>query len=180
VAAGRLEGARLLGDRLVTMLDAQPEPERFYNRFRRDGSLITRPAKADWQKMYDLTLEEQRPANFATVVLALVWLARATGGAHYLTAATRYVDLVYRHRLDAAQFGRASKFGYAMLQLYEETGDPKLIERVRHLGDVLVGLQSEDGLWDPRPAVNRPVAPHERFSAAADCACTIFGLAGLP
>ena len=166
ITAGHLGASRLIADRLVTMLDVQPEPERFYNRFRRDGSLIARPAAADWQKMYDLTLEEQRPANFATVVLALVWFARATGAAQYLAAATRYVDLVYRHRLDPAQFGRASKFGYAMLQLYEETGDPQLLERVRNLGDVLVRLQSEDGLWDPRPTVNRPVTAHERFTAA--------------
>jgi rhamnogalacturonyl hydrolase YesR len=113
-------------------------------------------------------------------VLALVWQARATGAAHYLAAATRYVDFVYRHRLDPARFGRASKFGYAMLQLFEETGDPQLLARARHLGDVLVETQSADGLWDPRPAVDRPVPPYERFTAAADCACTIFGLAGLP
>jgi hypothetical protein len=180
VAAGRLDASRLIVDRLVTMLNVQPDPNRFYNRFRRDGSLIAHPAAAEWQKMYDVTLEEQRPANFATVVLALVWFARATGATQYLEAANRYVDLVYRHRLDPAQFGRASKFGYAMLQLYEETGNPQLLDRVRHFGNVLVQLQSEDGLWDPRPKVNRPVAPHERFAAAADCACTIFGLAGLP
>jgi hypothetical protein len=176
---GRLNEARLLADRLVTMLDAQPEPGRYYNRFRRDGSVVARPAAGAWQKMYDLELDEQRPANFATVVLALVWTARATGDRRYIDAATRYVDLVYRHRLDPAQFGRASKFGFTMLQLYDETGDPRLLERARHLGDVLVGTQSEDGLWDPRPLTGAASMPYERLSASADCACTIFALAGL-
>ena len=182
-ATGRVEEARRLADRLVTMLELQAGAPRYYNRFRRDGTIVTRPAAGAWQKMYDLELEEQRPANFATVVLALVWTARLSQGAEkrrYLEAATGYVDYVYRHRLDPAQFGRASKFGYTMLQLYDETGDATLLERARHLGDVLVAHQSEDGLWDPRPASGSTPAPHERLSASADCACTIFGLAMLP
>jgi hypothetical protein len=178
-AAGWLDAARQMAGRLVTMLDVQPEPGRFYNRFRRDGSIVARPAAGAWQKMYDLELDEQRPANFATVVLALVWTARASRETRYLDAAMRYVDFVYRHRLDPAQFGRASKFGYAMLQLYDETGDPQLRERASHLGDVLVAHQSGDGLWDPRPATGVPAPPYERLSASGDCACTIFGLAGL-
>lgn len=179
-AAGKLGPARLMANRLVTLLDTQPEPGRFYNRFRRDGSVIARPAAGAWQKMYDLTLEEQRPANFATVVLALVWTGRATGERRYFNAATRYVDLVYQHRLDPAHFGRASKFGYTMLQLYEDTGDERLLERARHLGDVLISHQDDDGLWAPRPLGAAPAAPHERLAASADCACTLFGLAALP
>lgn len=179
-AAGRREPARRLADRLVTVLDAQEARPRYYNRFRGDGTLVERPAPGAWPKLYDLDLDEQRPANFATVVLALVWTARATGERRYVGAASRYVDLVYRHRLDPARFGRATKFGYAMLQLYDETGDPQLLDRARHLGDVLVSQQDADGLWAPRPLTGATPAPFERLSAAADCACTIFGLAGLP
>jgi hypothetical protein len=177
-ATGELPAARLLADRLVTLLARQRDSRRYYKRFRGDGTLVERPAAGAWQKIYDLELDEQRPANFATVVLALVWTARQTGERRYLDAATGYVDFDYRHRLDPARFGRATKFGYAMLQLYDETGDPRLLERARHLGDVLVSLQGEDGLWDPRPLSGTPAAPHERLAASADCACTIFGLAG--
>jgi hypothetical protein len=67
-----------------------------------------------------------------------------------------------------------------MLQLYDETGDPRLLDRARHLGDVLLSRQDPDGLWDPRPAGDAPPAPHERLAASADCACTVFGLAALP
>jgi hypothetical protein len=179
-AAGRLAAARRLADRLVALLAMQAGQPRYYNRFRRDGTVVARPAPGAWQKMYSLTEDEQRPANFATVVLALVWTARATGEGRYVEAATGYVDYTYRHRLDPAQFGRATKFGYAMLQLYDETGDQRLLDRARHLGDVLVAHQAEDGLWEPRPASGAPAAPYERLSASADCACTIFGLAGLP
>lgn len=174
--AGWVREAVLLADRLVLMLDAQAASPRYYNRFRRDGSIVDRPAAGAWQKLYDLDLDEQRPANFATVVLHLVWTARLTGKRRYLDSARGYVDYVYRHRLDPAHFGRATKFGYAMLQLYDDTQDPILLDRARHLGDVLVTHQSDDGLWDPRPLSGTPAAQHERLAASADCACTIFTL----
>ena len=179
-AAGRLDEARLLCDQLARMIETQAGGPCYYNRFRRDGSIVARPAAGAWQKMYDLELAEQRPANFATVVLALVWTARATGERRYVEAASRYVDHVYRHRLDPAHFGRATKFGFAMLQLYDDTGDPQLLAHARHLGDVLVAHQSESGLWEPRPLTGSPSAPYEWLAASADCACTIFTLAGLP
>ena len=72
VAAGYVKPARLMADRFAALLDAQPEPGRFYNRFRRDGSVVARPAGGGWEKMYDLALDEQRPANCATVVIELV------------------------------------------------------------------------------------------------------------
>jgi hypothetical protein len=178
-AAGKLDPARSTADRLVALLDAQPDPGRFYNRFRPDGSVVARPDAGPWKKMYDLELDEQRPANFATVVAALVWTGRVTSDRRYLDAARRYVELVYRHRLDPARFGRASKFGFAMLQLYEDTGEVGLLDRARRLGDVLLEHQSADGLWDPRPA-GPPAPPHVRLSAAFDCAVTMFALANLP
>ena len=179
-AAGRIAEARRQCDQLVKMIDEQRDTPCFFNRFRRDGTVVKRPAAGAWQKMYDLALDEQRPANFATVVLALVWTGRATGEKRYIDAATRYVDYTYSHKLDPAHFGRATKFGYAMLQLYDDTRDPVLLERARHLGDVLVTHQSENGLWEPRPLSGKPSAPYEWLASSADCATTIFALATLP
>ena len=179
-AAGHVEPARLMADRLAALLDAQPEPGRYYNRFRRDGSVVAKPAAGAWEKMYDLAQDEQRPANYATVVSQLVWTARATGNHAYYPAAARYVDLVYAHPQDPAQFGRATKFGWAMLQLYEDTGDPRLLERARAMGDVLAERQDPDGMWEPRPLGRAPAAPADRLSYSSDCAVTILSLAALP
>ena len=190
-AAGRVAEARRLCDTLVALIDAQAQTPCYFNRFRQDRSFVPRPAPGAWQKMYSLTEDEQRPANFATVVLTLVWTARhlralsasdptaQPAADRYLQAATRYVDYTYRHRLDPAHFGRATKFGYAMLQLHDETGDTVLVERARHLGDVLVTHQSENGLWEPRPLSGKPSAPYEWLAASADCATTIFALSTL-
>jgi hypothetical protein len=179
VAAGRLPHAQRLADRLIALLAAQPDERRFYNRFRRDGTVIERPAAGAWDKVYDLDQEEQRPASFATVVNALVWVARATRRHAYLAAARRYVDLVYSHRLDPAHFGRATKFGWAMLNLRQDTGDEDLLARARQLGDVLVEQQCPDGLWDPRPGGNSDVPAHVRLSYSSDCAMTVLSLAQL-
>ncbi len=176
-AAGKLQAARLMADRFIALLDAQPEPGRFYNRFRPDGSIVAQAAEGAWSKMYDLELDEQRPANFATVVLALVWTGRATGEKRYFEAAARYVAFVHEHQLDPARFGRSTKFGWAMLQLYEDTGDESLVAHASRLGDVLISYQCDDGLWDPRPATQVAIAPAERLTYSSDCAMTVFALA---
>ena len=179
VAAGETQRARCMADRFAALLDIQPLPGRYYNRFRRDGSVIDRPAAGEWEKMYDLELDEQRPANFATVVNTLVWVGRATRQPRYWAAARRYIDLVYSHRLDPARFGRATKFGWAMLNLYEDSGEEDLLHKVRQLGDVLVEHQCEDGLWDPRPGPVVDAPAYARLSYASDCAMTVLALAQL-
>jgi hypothetical protein len=176
-ATGKIEPARQMADCFVALLDAQPEKGRFYNRFRRNGSVVARPAKGEWRKIYDLSEEEQRPANFATVVNTLVWVGRATRNKTYFAAARQYVDLVYSHKLDSAQFGRATKFGWAMLNLYEETGDGDLLTHAQHLGEVLVSHQCNDGLWNPRPGNNAAAPTWSRLSYSSDCAMTVCALA---
>ena len=179
VAAGETERARCMADRFAALIDIQPLPGRYYNRFRRDGSVIDRPAAGEWEKMYDLELDEQRPANFATVVNTLVWVGRATRQPRYWSAARRYIDLVYSHRLDPARFGRATKLGWAMLNLYEDSGEEDLLHKVRQLGDVLVEHQCEDGLWDPRPGPVVDAPAYARLSYASDCAMTVLAMAQL-
>ena len=179
-AAGRVEPARRMADRFICLLDAQPDPACYYHRFRADGSVLARAAQGAWTKVYDLARDEQRPANFATVVNTLVWVGRWTGDPAYPAAARRYVDLVYRHRLDPAQFGRATKFGWAMLNLREDTGDADLLTKACRLGEVLVAQQASDGLWDPRPHDNARAPSHLRLSYSSDCAMTILALAQLP
>ena len=178
-SAGRTEQARLMADRFAALLDIQPRPGRYYNRFRRDGSVVDRPAAGEWEKMYDLERGEQRPANFATVVNTLVWVGRATRQPRYRAAARRYVDLVYNHRLDPARFGRATKFGWSLINLYEDSGEEDLLHKARRLGDVLVEHQCEDGLWHPRPGPVEDAPAHVRLSYSSDCAMTILALAQL-
>ena len=176
-AAGKTGAARRLADRFIALLDAQPHKGRYYNRFRRDGSIVEQPAAGVWEKMYDLELDEQRPANFATVINTLVWVARATRDSHYLSVARRYVDLTYSHKLNPAHFGRATKFGWSMLNLYEDCGQQDLLDKARHLGAVLVRHQCADGLWHPRPGPDGNAPPYERLSYSSDCAMTVLALA---
>ena len=179
VAAGKIDNARLMADRFAALLDSQPERHRFYYRFRRDGSVVAKVSRGESEKIYDLGLDEQRPAGLATVVNTLVWVGRATREPSYFDAARRYIDFVYSHKLDPARFGRATKFGWAMLNLYEETGDEDLLDRARHLGEVLVSHQADDGLWYPRPGDNSDAPPWFRLSYSSDCTMTVAALAAL-
>ncbi len=176
-AAGQTAAAQRMADRFVALLRAQPQSERYFNRFRRDGTVVDRAAAGDWEKMYDLHLDEQRPANFATVINTLVWVGRALRDGAYFAAARRYVDLVYGHRLDPAHFGRATKFGWSLLNLYEETGEEDLLQKARHLGNVLVRHQCADGLWHPRPGDHADAPAPLRLSYSSDCAMTVLALA---
>ena len=178
-AAGRLEAARRMANTFEALIVVQGAAGCFYNRFRRDGSVVLRKAGGEWEKAYDLQQDEQRPANFATVINTLVWTARALREEGYLRAARKYVDLVYRHRRNPAQFGRATKFGWSILNLYAETGDTDLLERARELGEVLVAKQSHDGLWNPQPGNVEDAPAWARLSYSSDCAMTIFALANL-
>ena len=68
-AAGQTAAAQRMADRFVALLQAQPQSACYFNRFRRDGTVVDRAAAGDWEKMYDLHLGQQRPANFAIVIL---------------------------------------------------------------------------------------------------------------
>lgn len=177
---GRIAAGAALADRFILHLSGQPDPRRFYNRYRKDGSIITPSAPGPWSQIYDLSKDEAGPAGYATVVNALVWTARRTGKPRYFEAAQRYVNFVYSHDLNPAHFGRTTKFGWAMLNLYEDTGDTDLLMRSREIADVLVARQEEDGLWTPRPGGSSDDPLHARLSYSSDCAMTVCACARLP
>ncbi len=66
-----------------------------------------------------------------------------------------------------------------MLNLYEETGDPDLLQRALELGEVLAARQSDDGLWNPQPGDVSGGPAWSRLSYSADCAMTVCALANL-
>ena len=179
VSTGRIATARVMADRLTAVLDTQPDSRRLYTHFRRDGSVIAKVKDPIDTRVYDLDKDERQwPVYFATTINVLVWVGRATRNKRYFDAARRYVDFVYRHRLDVARSHRTTKLGWGMVNLYEETGDEELLERVRHMGDMHVSLQSDDGLWDPDGSPGQP--EWIRLSYSTDCAMTLCALAGLP
>ena len=174
VAAGRLEAAQRLAGRFANHIVSQPEPRRMYRKFRRDGSVVARG------RAYELDTDQQGPAGLAPLVLMLVWLGRATRDHRYLEIANQYVEFVYSSPFDPALFARSSKFGWAMVELYQDTGEPLLLERATQMGEVLVGWQSDDGLWDPRPVRPGSDTVRERINYSEDCGMTVLSLAALP
>ncbi len=179
-ATGRIAAGAALANRFILQLSGQPDPRRFYNRYRKDGSVIISSTSGPWNQIYDLSEYEAGPAGYATVVNALVWIGRRTGNPRYVESARRYVDFVYSHDRNPAHFGRTTKFGWAMLNLYDDTADTDLLRRAREIADVLVDLQEEDGLWSPRPDVASDVPLHARLSYSSEFAMTVCACARLP
>lgn len=175
-AAGKLEQAGRLADRFATHLALQPDPRRLSLFFRPDGSHIGAMPSGWLRTPYDLDADQQLPAALAPLVLGLVWLGRATGRSGYVETAQRYVDFVYGGVYNPAYFDRSSKFGWAMMELYKDTGDQRLLQRSQELAGVLASWQSPDGAWDPRPA-SRPQSPSDRINYTADCAMTVLAVA---
>jgi hypothetical protein len=175
VAAGKLDNAVRLADRFAAHLELQPDPRRLSLFFRQDGSHVG-PMPSGWLRApYDVDSDQQLPAALAPLVIGLVWLARATGSSTYVETAKRYVEFVYSGPHNPAYFARSTKFGWAMLELYKDTGDQRLLQRAGELAGVLASWQSEDGLWDPRPVRGTP-APSERINYSADCAMTVLAV----
>jgi len=177
VPGGKLDAARRLAQRFASHIVNQPEPRRLYSRFRRDGSII---AAARAYDPYDLDLDQQGPAGLAPLVLMLVWLGRATRDRRYFGIANEYVEFMYSSKFDPANFARSSKFGWAMVELYQDTGDRRLLERAVRMGEVLVSWQSADGMWDPRPVWPGSDTVRERINYSEDCGMTVLSLAALP
>jgi hypothetical protein len=176
-ATGRNEALRRVADWLRLMIEEQAGAECYFNRCRRDGTIVREPAAGVWHKNYDLRADQQRPANYATVVAALVWASRRLRDKSYLATAGQYVDLVYNHQSDPSHFTFASKFGWAMLTLYEDTGNDDLQQRAVRLGRVHLERQEADGLWSTPGMIENPVPAFARLSYACDCAATVCALA---
>jgi len=174
VPAGRLDAAQRLAQRFASHIINQPEPRRMYRKFRRDGSVVATG------RAYELDVDQQGPAGLAPLVLMLVWLGRATRDRRYFAIANEYVEFVYSSKFDPANFARSSKFGWAMVELYQDTGDRRLLERAVRMGEVLVGWQSADGMWDPRPVGPGSDTVRGRINYSEDCGMTVLSLAALP
>ena len=180
VAAGRTREVRMLSDRLAAVIQAQLGERRMYTRVRRDGSVlgIAKDHEMD-TRVYDLDGGGmQVPVYFATTVNVLAWASRMTRDDTYLKTARQLLDYLYRVEGDPCQSYRATKLGWAMLSVYEDTGDEVLLERARRMGDVHVSRQREDGLWDPDGVAGLP--EYSRLSYSCDCAVTVCALANLP
>ena len=180
VAAGKTEQAQMLAERLAAVVKAQLGERRMFTRFRGDGSVVARVKDHPRDvRFYDLDKREpQVPVYFATTLNMLIWTSRLTRDNQYLLTAQQLLDFVYSDDRDVAQSYRATKLGWSMLNLYEDTADENILGRAKRMGEAHVSRQSEDGIWDPDGKPNLP--QHERLDYSADCAVTLCALANLP
>ncbi len=146
---GRLESATRAGTALITMLDAQPEPDgAMYWRTDWAGRTLTSfdPADAPTH-VTRFGAEDQIYWYFGAGLAAFATLHLAGGEARWLDAADRLCRLVDRCRPAALHALTSAKIGWGASLLWSITGDLRYRDIALEVGDDVVAQQTPDGVW---------------------------------
>ena len=148
LTTGRVEEARRAGELLAGLVEAQPDPERFYSRMDTEGNLVTDvPAGAELFYYVDATRRKQIYFNPGIALIFLSHLYRATGEEKYLRAGREIFLFTERCADDVHQFPPSGKLGVGCALLYAITGSPEPRRAAVRVGEYLVETQTSEGFW---------------------------------
>lgn len=148
LTTGHIEAACRAGDLLVSLVEAQPNPERFYFRMNTEGDLITDvPAGAERSYYVDATRSKQIYYHPGIALIFLSHLYRATGKEKYLSAGSEIFLFTERCADDVHHFPPSGKLGLGCAMLYAITGSPEARRAAVRVGDYLVETQTPEGFW---------------------------------
>jgi len=148
LATGNLEVARRAGDVLVRMVQAQPDPFRFYFVMDPDGELVTDvPPGRELFHYVDSELEEQIYYAQGIALIFLTHLYRGTGKERYLDACRKLLSFSERCADDVYRFPPSGKLGLGCALLYQLTGSQDAKNAAVQVGQYLVETQTAEGIW---------------------------------
>lgn len=158
LACGFVEEAARAGDFILRLLDAQPEPERFYfSSFQADGRLMTDVWGDEDQnairgrKQFCLSAEADPRAELTWLIgkpmKFLSKLYDQTADARYLAGASYLFD--FYHKLGEERWHNyaSCKIMWASAELYRHTGEARFAETAARFLDWLCQTQDPSGLW---------------------------------
>ena len=149
LATGHVKAAGRAGDALVSMIRAQPDPNRFYFRMTDDGELLTEvPSGEELFYFVDAGKAEQIYYNPGIALIFLTNLYRATGVESYLSACHELLEFTERCAGDAYRFPPSGKVGCGCALLYELTGREEARRAACALGEYLLETQTPQGTWE--------------------------------
>lgn len=136
------------GNLLANLIEAQPDPSRFYYRMDVAGTLITDvPPGRDLDYLVDANKSKQIYYNPGIALIFLCHLYRATGTLRYLDAANTILRFTERCADDIHRFPPSGKLGLGCALLYDLTRDPIAKQAVRNVGAYLIETQTPNGYW---------------------------------
>ncbi len=151
----RLEQALGVGRWMKTLMDLQPDyPNYLYSTYSRSHGLITDPETypdpGDTAMRYVMHKDAEEDQFFFHPGIAGGFLARlykSTGDEQWLDLAKEYMRFADGASDFLFSIPRSGKVGWAASELYTLTGEAKYRDMAIRIGDILIGLQSEDGWW---------------------------------
>ena len=148
LTTGHVEEARRAGDLLVSLVEAQPDPERFYFQMDTKGRIVTDvPTGSESSYYVDAAARRQIYYNPGIALIFLSHLYRATGEERYLNAGKKILLFTERCADDVHRFPPSGKLGLGCALMYGITGSPQGRRAALAVGEYLVETQELDGFW---------------------------------
>ena len=149
LSTGHTAAAQRAGDRLVGLVDQQPDPQRFYYRMDSNGQLRTDlPAgAAALTYCVDASQTKQIYYNPGISLIFLTQLYQATADARYLAASGTILAFTQRCAADVHRFPPSGKLGLGCALYYALTGDEVARQGALNVATYLIETQGADGAW---------------------------------
>ncbi len=145
---GRTDVAERAALCLISMIEQQPDVDRFYYTMTPDGWLATEESPIDGAAPHvDATQTQQAYYCPGIASLFLARLHLATGNPVYQVAAMRLFEISLGFAEDRYSYPTAGKSTVGAATLYRLTGDERARDAAREFGDFLVEAQDDEGWW---------------------------------
>ncbi len=148
LTVGNLAVAESAARCLQSLVDQQPQPDRFYYRLSTDGKLATDVPDGQALAYY---VDATRPKQvYFHPGIAMIFLCRyylATHAEWSLDTARSVFDFTQRCRDDVYRFPPSGKLGLGCALLAAITNDAKARQAALDVADYLAGTQTDDGYW---------------------------------
>lgn len=150
----RLDVAEQAAEAMITMLESQPDPDRFYFFMTGDGQVIQEePDSGQEAAVYkvetfiDSTQTDQFYWEIGMAMILLARLYQVTGKQRWLDYAMRYFEFNLKCQPDSFAHANAGKNGMGAALIYMVSGDDRARDAAVRECEFLMGTQEASGAW---------------------------------
>lgn len=144
---GKLDVAEKAAKCCLSMLEQQPDENKFYCQMTGDGKLITEKDNPDALIMVDVSKPKQNYYELGLPMMLMCRLYQATGKVSWLDYAKPFFEFNLRCADDKFAFTFSGKTAFAAAIYYSITGDERARDAAYEFCDFLVETQLPDGSW---------------------------------
>jgi len=146
LSCGNLQVAKQAGACCISMLEQQPDPNRFYYFMTNNGELVTEKDHPK-AKYIDIAQPKQNYYEVGIPMMLMCHLHKITGESSYLDYAKRCFEFHLNCYEDSFTYVGSGKSALAGAIYYSITGDQRGLDAAQQFCDFLVETQLPDGSW---------------------------------